>query len=75
MHIIYKTGPDLFAADWLSKQSYTKNKNKEITCMKININVISLSTDTPICMSIQGIQEAKENDADIQQLKECIIKG
>ena len=41
--------------------------------MRITINAISTCTDIPPCISIHEIKDAMQNDAFIQQLKECIV--
>ena len=44
---MYKPGPDLFIADWLSRQSHKENKNEEISGMHMNINAIDVETESP----------------------------
>ena len=50
---IYKPGPHLFIADWLSRQNHKDNK---ITGMKININAADPETSTPNGIPILEIQ-------------------
>ena len=57
MYILYKPGPDLYMDDWLSSQSHTEKKDKEIEGMKLSINAISLMTDKSSWISIDNIQE------------------
>ena len=45
MRIIYKPGPDLFMADWLSRHNHSENKDKEITGMQMGINMIESTTN------------------------------
>ena len=49
MKIIYKPGPDLFIADWLSTQKNIENKDAEIPGMQLNINTIQTATNIPEC--------------------------
>ena len=60
--IIYKPGPDLFVADWLSKHYHKENKDEEILGMNININAICMATDIPNFTSAQEIQQASVKD-------------
>ena len=43
--IIYKPGPDLFIADWLSRQNYKEDKNEEIAGMQVNVNSVEMAKD------------------------------
>ena len=45
MKIIYRPGPNLFIADWLSRQNHDKNKDAEIPSMQLNINTIQTAAD------------------------------
>ena len=47
--IIYKPGPDLYIADWLSQYNYTKNRDQEITDMNINVYATSTLVNIPVC--------------------------
>ena len=55
--IIYKLDPDLFMADWLSRQSHKEGKDEQIEGMQVNINNIKTSTDIPECMMIWELQD------------------
>ena len=43
--------------------------------MKINIDGIYSTTNSPKCMSIQDLQKATLQDDHLQQLKDCIMRG
>ena len=51
LQILYKPGPDLFIADWMSQQSLEENKDSKICNIKINIDVIYTGEDLPECIS------------------------
>ena len=74
VRIIYKPGPALFIADWLSRQNYKENKDAEIPGMQLNIDAIQ-TTNIPDCMTIKQLQQATSQDYHLQQLKEYIIRG
>ena len=61
---MYKSGLELFIADWLSQNNHIENKDEEIHDM-----------DVPQCMSIQQIQQAPTKDEHLQWLKGYIIAG
>ena len=64
VRIIYKPGPELFIADWLSWHNHTENKDEEIHDTRMD--AIQTSTNVPECMSIQQIQEAIAQDEHLQ---------
>ena len=70
-----KTGPDLFIADWLSRQNHKENKDAEIPGMQLNINAIQTTLNITDCMTIQKLPQATSQDEYLQQLKEHFIKG
>ena len=73
---LYKPGPDLLIADWLSRQNHKKKKQYDVILgMKININAIDTATDIPKCMAIQEIQQAEIKDEYLQQIGEHSIRG
>ena len=74
VNIIYKPGPDLFVADWLSKQNQ-EDKDEEITGAQVNIDTTEIPANIPECMIIHEWQHETALDNHLQQLKECIIKG
>ena len=43
--------------------------------MSVNMHAISIVVDIPICISIEDIQAATRQDADLQRLKSYIIQG
>ena len=69
MRIIHKPGPDLFIADWLSRQ----NHNAEIPRMQLHINTIQTDTNIPECMTMHESQQAMSQDQKLQCLKHYII--
>ena len=75
VQIIYKPGPKIFIADWLSKHSHMAGKDKPIKDMDIRIDAIQKATDIPECMSISQIQQATTQDNHFQCLKSFIIAG
>ena len=44
--MIYKPGPNLFIAEWLSIENHKGNKDAEIPSMQLNIDAIQTSTNT-----------------------------
>ena len=62
VHIIYKPGPEIFIADWLSQHNNEEGKDKPIKDMDIRIDPIQSATDIPECMSIAQIQQASTQD-------------
>ena len=75
VRILYKLGPEIFIADWLSRQKHKENKDAAICGMDIRVDAIQASTNVPECMSIQQIQHATAQDEHLQQLKGFIIAG
>ena len=73
--ILCKLGPSLFIGDWLSQHNHAENKDHKILGMKISIHIVNTTADIPVCMSIDGIKVAIEEDAMLQRLKKYIIKG
>ena len=43
--------------------------------MNINIHMISTKVDIPICMSIEHIRAVMNKDAELQILKNYIVRG
>ena len=48
VHILYKHGPDLYIADWLSKNNHVEKKDQVTTGMNINIHAISAAVSISI---------------------------
>ena len=75
VQIIYKSGPEIFIADWLSQHNHEEGKDKLIKDMDIRIDAIQSATDIPECISISQIQQASVQDDHLQCLKDIIITG
>ena len=73
--ILYKPGPEIFIADWLSRQNHKENKDAAIHGMDIRVDAIQASMNVPECMLVQQIQQATALDEHLQQLKGFIIAG
>ena len=55
VQIIYKPGPDIFIADWLSRHNHIEGKDKPIKDMDIQVDAIQSATDVPECVSVVEI--------------------
>ena len=55
--IIYKLGPELFIADWLSRHNHTENKDEEMHGMNVKVDTIQTTMNISECMSILQIQQ------------------
>ena len=75
VQIIYKPGPEIFIADWLSQYNHMEGKDKPIKDTDIRIDAIQSVTDIPECVSISQIQQASTQDDHLQCLKGYIIAG
>ena len=75
VQIIYKPGPEIFTADWLSRHNHTEGKDKPIKGMDIWVDAIQTAMDMPECVSMAEIQQALSQDNHLQQLKSIIITG
>ena len=73
--IIYKLGPEIVIADWLSWHSHVEGKDKPIKDMDIKVDAIWIVTDIQECISISQIQQASTQDDHLQCLKSFIIAG
>ena len=73
--IIYKSCPDIYTADWLSQNNYTKNKGQKIERISINVSVISTLVNISTCTSIEDICVTTLDNTHLQQLKAYIIQG
>ena len=58
LHGIHRTRPRPIHSRLAAKQNHTGNKDEEMAGLRNNINAIRISTDIPMCMSIQDLQEA-----------------
>ena len=73
VQIIYKPGPDIFIADWLSHHNHIEGKDKPIKGMDIRIDTIQSATDMLVCISMSLIQQATTQYDHLQCLKSYII--
>ena len=69
VQIIYKPGPKIFIADWLSWHNHIKGKDRPIKEMEIMVNAIRIATDILACVPISQIQQASAQDDHLQCLK------
>ena len=56
LRIKYKSGPNLFIADWLSRQNHKEKKDKEMSGMWLIVDAIQTTTNISDCMMIQPLQ-------------------
>ena len=75
VQIIYKPGPEIFIADWLSQHNHMKGKGKPIKDMDIRRDAIQSVTNIPECISMLQIQWESTQDDHLQCLKCFIIAG
>ena len=75
VQIIYKPGPEMFIAEWLSWHNHVEGKDKPIKDMDIRIEAIQSVTDILECMSMSQIQQASTQDEHLQHLKCFIFTG
>ena len=75
VHTLYKPGPELYIADWLSCHNHTETKDKEISDINISRHTINTTVDNPISNWIEGIKAATNENAELQMLKQYIIRG
>ena len=75
VQILYKPGPEIFIADWLSQHNHMEGKDKSIKDMDIQVDAIESLVDMPDCISIEEIQQTSLENAHLQQLKTFIIAG
>ena len=66
VRIIYKPGPELFIADWLSCHNHMENEDEEICGMDIRVDAMQMSMNIPECMPITQIQQATMQDEHLQ---------
>ena len=74
VQIIYKPGPEILIADWLSRNNHVEGKNKPIKDMDVCMDTIQSSTDMPECISMTEIQQASSQDEHLQQLKSLSLQ-
>ena len=75
VQIIYKPGPEIFIADWLSRHNQMEEKDKPIKGIDIQVDAIQAITEMLECISVVEIQQASSTDNYLQQLKGIIITG
>ena len=75
VQIIYKPGPDIFTADWISRHNHVEGKDKPIKDMDIWVDAIQSVTDLLECIAMAEIQQTSAQDDHLQQLKSFIIAG
>ena len=75
IQIIYKPGPQIFIADWLSRQNQKEGKDRPIQDMDIWVDTIQAMTDLPKCISIPEMQQASLQNDDLQLPQRYIIAG
>ena len=62
---LYKPGPRLIIADWLSQHNDAKNKDQDISGMNISIHTLNTKVDIPIWTSIDDINAATDEDVEL----------
>ena len=75
VQIIYKPGPDIFIANWLSRHNHAEGKDQLIKGMEVWVNIIQTITDVPECLSMTELQQMSSQDGHLQKLKNIIIAG
>ena len=66
VQIIFKPGPEIFIADWLSQHKHAEGKDKPIKDTDIRIDTKQKVTNISECMSISQIQQATTQDNHFQ---------
>ena len=66
VQIMYKPVPDIFTADWLSRQNHVEGKDKPLEDMDVQVDAIQSTTDMPECVSMVEIQQVLAQDDHIQ---------
>ena len=56
VQVIYKPGPDIFNADWLSRYNYAEGKDQPIKGMELQVDIIQTTTDMPEWLSMKELQ-------------------
>ena len=72
---LYKLGPELYIADWLSVLNHVENQDQEISGMNVSGHTINTAVDVPRCTSIEDIKAATKEDLQLQLFKRYKIKG
>ena len=72
---MYKPGPDIFIAHWLSRHNHIEGKDKLIEDMDVQVDTIQSTPDMPECVSMVEMQQALAQDDHLQKLKNFIFSG
>ena len=72
VHILYKSGPELFIADWLLLCNHKEGKDKAIRDMDIRVDAILSTADILEYISISQIQHTMAQDEHLYHLKKTI---
>ena len=72
---IYKPEPDLFIADWLSRQNHKEKKDAEMPGIQLNIDAIQTTTNIPGCKTVHELQQVMSHVEHLQCLNDHIIQG
>ena len=72
VHILYKAGIELYIAHWLSHHNCVENQDQEIAGMNASIHTINTAVDMPICMSVDDVKSATEEDMLLHMLKKGV---
>ena len=73
--MLWKPGPQLFIAEWLSKNNHYEGKHEKIPGIVLNINVIVVCTDIQECMMAKEIIYTKQDDNHLSALTPYVIHG
>ena len=63
---LYKPGPEIFIADWLSQHNHKENKDEAISGIDVQVDAVQTLMDVPECMLIQHRQWATAQDEHLQ---------
>ena len=74
MCIVYKPGPDLYTADWLSHHNHNEKKDQEISTY-IYIQTLSTAIGIPVCISVESKRKAISIDAELKMLQTYMIRS
>ena len=66
VQIVYKPGPDIFIADWLSRHNHAERMDQPIKSMEVWVDIIQTATDMPECLSVIELQQALSQDDHLQ---------
>ena len=71
----YKPGPQIFIADWLSRNNHEMNWDKKVPSVHITINAIESCTDIPSCMTAEETRKVTLEHGHLSALAEFILNG